>query len=152
MLSLNHLSINTISPNDLKKLLIEIQDKLPNNHGLPKNPRNDIWYFYKTLTCMTYLEHDPIRIVLNIPLINTRDKYEVFKVHNIPFPFHNTSVQYLAKYDLESEFHMVSESRQSYAFQSENDFQKCNSVNLQSCNPKTAFYPTNLNHDIIFEK
>ena len=32
MLSLNHLSINTISPNDLKKLSIEIQAKLPNNH------------------------------------------------------------------------------------------------------------------------
>ena len=36
MLSLNHLSINTISPNDLKKLLIEIQAKLPNNHEVPK--------------------------------------------------------------------------------------------------------------------
>ena len=75
MLSLNHLSINTISPNDLKKFLIEIQAKLPNNHELPKNP------------------------------------------------------QYLAKYDLESEFLMVSESRQSYAFLSENDFHMCNCVN-----------------------
>ena len=149
MLSLNHLSINTISPNDLQKLLIEIQAKLPNNHELPKNPRHDIWYFYKTLTCMTYLEHDQIRIVLSIPLINTGDKYEVFKVHNIPFPFHNTSVQNLAKYDLETEFLMVSESRQSYAFLSENDFHMCNSVNLQFCNPKTAFYPTNLNKPCI---
>ena len=98
---------------------------------------------------MTYLEHDQIRIVLSIPLINTGDKYEVFKVHNIPFPFHNTSVQYLAKYDLESEFLMVSRSRQSYAFLSEKDFHMCNSVNLQFCNPKTAFYPTNLNKPCI---
>ena len=116
MLSINHLSINTISPNDLKKLLIEIQAKLPDNHQLLKNPGNDIWYFYKTLTFITYLEHDQVRIVLNIPLINIGNKYEVFKVHNIPFPFQYTSVQYLAKYDLESEFLMVSESRQSYAF------------------------------------
>ena len=85
---------------------------------------------------MTYLEHYQIRIILTIPLINT-GKYEVFKVHNIPFPFHNT-VQYLAKYDLESEFLVVSESRQSYAFLSENDFHMSNSVNLQFCNPKTV--------------
>ena len=90
---------------------------------------------------MTYLEHAQIRIVLSIPLINTGDKYEVFKVHNIPFPFHNTSAQYLAKYDLETEFLMVSESRQSYAILSENDFHMCNSVNLQFCNPKLLSIP-----------
>ena len=98
---------------------------------------------------MTYLEHDQIIIVLSIPLINTGDKYEVFKVHNIPFLFHNTLVQYLAKYDLESEFLMVSKSRQSYAFLSEKDFHMCNRVNLQFCNPKTAFSPTNLNKPCI---
>ena len=122
MLSLHHLSINTIYPNDLKKFLIEIRAKLPNNHELPKNPRNDIWYFYKTLTSMTYLEHDQIRIVLNIPLINTGEKYEVFKVHNLPFPFQNTSLRYHAKYDLESEYLIVSKSRKSYAFLSEIEF------------------------------
>ena len=145
MLSLNRLSINTISPEDLKALLIELQTKLPNNYELPKNPGKDIWYFYKVLTCMTYLEHDQIRIVLKIPLIDTREKYEVYRVHNIPFPFHNTSVQHLAKYELETELLMVSKSRQSYALLSDTDFHMCTSVNLQFCNPKTAFYPTNMN-------
>ena len=45
MLSMQHLSTNTISPKDLKELLIEVESKLPNNFDLPRNPRKDIWYF-----------------------------------------------------------------------------------------------------------
>ena len=48
MLALNYLSTSTISPGDLKALLIEIQSKLAMNYELPKDPNIDIWYFYKT--------------------------------------------------------------------------------------------------------
>ena len=88
MLSMHHLSTNTISPKDLKELLTEVESKLPNNFELPRSPRKDIWYFYKTLTCITYLEDNEIRMVLKILLINTRDKYEIYKIHNLPLPMH----------------------------------------------------------------
>ena len=81
MLSVYHLSTNTISPKGLKELLIEVESKLPNNFELPRNPRKDLWYFYKTLTCITYLEDNEIIIVLKIPLINRREEYEVYKVY-----------------------------------------------------------------------
>ena len=42
MLSMHHLSTSTISPKDLKELLIEVESKLPNNFELPRNPRKDI--------------------------------------------------------------------------------------------------------------
>ena len=45
MLSLQHLSTNTISPNNLRKMLTEIESRLPNNFKLPGNPRDNIWYF-----------------------------------------------------------------------------------------------------------
>ena len=77
MLSMQHLSTNTISPNDLKELLIVVESKLPNNFELPRNPRKDIWYFYKTLTSITYLEDNEIRIFLKIPLINTKEEYDL---------------------------------------------------------------------------
>ena len=64
MLSLHRLSTNTISPEDLKNLLIEVESKLPNNYELPKIPRKVIWYFYKTLPCITYLENNEIMIIL----------------------------------------------------------------------------------------
>lgn len=150
MLALNHLSTSTISPRDLKILLVEIQSKLPMNYELPKNPRIDIWYFYKTLSCMTYIENDQIRIVLKIPLINTKEKYDIFKVHNIPVPFYNASnlgeVKHcLVKYEIEGGLLMISKNREEYALLSENDYHMCNHHKLSFCNPKATFYPTNMN-------
>ena len=49
MLALNYLSTRTISPGDLKALLVELQSKLAMNYELPKDPNIDIWYFYKTV-------------------------------------------------------------------------------------------------------
>ena len=54
MLSVHHLSTNTISSKNLKELLLEVVSKLPNNLELPRNPRNNIWYFYQTLQFIFY--------------------------------------------------------------------------------------------------
>ena len=96
MLSMQHLSTNTISPKDLKELLIEVESKLPNNFELPRNPRKDIWNFYKTLTSITYLEDNEIRIVLKIPLINTQ--YEVYRIYNLPLPMATKQTNIMLKY------------------------------------------------------
>ena len=98
MLSMQHLSTNTISPKDLKELLIEVESKLPNNFELPRNPRKDIWYFYKTLTSITYLEDNEIRIVLKIPLINTKEEYEVYRIYNLPLPMATKQTNIMLKY------------------------------------------------------
>ena len=86
MLSLQHLATNTISPKDLRELLIQVESKLPNNFELPRKPRDDIWFNYKMLTCLTYLQDNGICIVLKILLINTKEEYDIFKIHNMPLP------------------------------------------------------------------
>ena len=143
MLSMHHLSTNTISPKDLEELLIEVESKLPNNFELPRSPRKDIWYFIKTLTCITYLEDNEIRIVLKIPLINTREEYEVYKIHNLPLPMHRVlpnQTGILLKYSLETEILMISKDKERFSLLSESAFQMCNSYHFQFCNPETAFY------------
>ena len=148
MLSMHHLSTSTISPKNLQKLLIEVESKLPNNFELPRNSSKDIWYFYKTLTSVTYSEDNEIRIVLKIQLINTRDEYEIYRIHNLLLPMQRESTKQddiLLKYNLESEMLMVSKDKAEFSFLSENTFQMCNSYHFQLCNPETAFYQTNLN-------
>ena len=150
MLSLQHLAINTISPKDLRELLIEVESKLPNNFELPRKPRDDIWFYYKTLTCLTYLQDNEVRIVLKIPLINTKEQYDIFKVHNMPLPVHHnqsstTSVNVMVEYELETEMFMISRDKTRFSLLSENNYHMCNSYHLQFCNPETAFYPTNVN-------
>ena len=108
-----------LSPKDLKELLIEVGSKLPNNFELPRNSRKDIWYFYKTLTCVTYLEDNEIRIILKIPLINTLKEYEVYKIHNLPLPVHRVvpnQTDILLKYSLGTEMLMVSKDRKHSHF------------------------------------
>ena len=148
MLSMHHLSTSTISPKDLKELLIEVESKLPNSFELSRSPRKDIWYFYKTLTCITYLEDNEIRMVLKIPLINTREEYEVYKIHNLPLPMHRVlpnQTDILLKYSLETEILMISKDKAKFSLLSESAFQMCNSYHFQFCNPETAFYQTNVN-------
>ena len=150
MLSLQHLATNTISPKDLRELLIEVESKLPNNFELPRKPRDDIWFYYKTLTCLTYLQDNEIRIVLKIPLINTKEEYDIFKVHNMPLPVHHnqsstSSVNVMVRYELETEMFMISRDKTRFSLLSENNNHMCNSYHLQFCNPETAFYPTNVN-------
>ena len=122
MLSMHHLSTNTISPKDLKELLTEVESKLPNNFELPRSPRKDIWYFYKTPTCITYLEDNEIRMVLKIPLINTREEYEVYKKHNLPLSMHRVlpnQTDILLKYSLETEILMIIKDKAKFSLLSE---------------------------------
>ena len=104
--------------------------------------------FYQTLTCITYLEDSEIRIVLKIPLMNTKQKYEVYKVHKLPMSLHHVSAEsnnYLVKYNLETEMLMVSKHKTKFSLLSENTYQLCNGYRYQFCNPETAFYQTNIN-------
>ena len=149
MLSMQHLSTNTISPRNLKELLIEIEMKLPNNFELPRNPRKDIWFFYKTLNCITYLESNEIRITLKIPLMNTKERYEIYKTYNLPVPLSKKNARLLLKYDLETEMLMVSKDRAKFSLLSENTYHLCNSYHYQFCNPETAFYQSNVNQFCI---
>ena len=121
---------------------------LPNNLELPRNLSNDIWYFYKTLTCINYLEDNEIRIVLKIPLMNTKQKYEVYKVHNLPMPSHHVSAEsnnYLIKYNMETEMLRASEDRTKFSLLSESTYQMCNGYHYQFCDTETAYYQTNIN-------
>ena len=100
------------------------------------------------MTCVTYLEDDQIRIILKIPLINTREEYEVYKIHNLPLPVYRVvpiQTDILLKYSLETEMLMVSKDKETFSLLSENTFQMCNSYHFQFCNPETAFYQTNIN-------
>ena len=148
MLSMHHLSTNTISLSNLKKLLIEIESKLLNNVELPRNPCEVIWYYYKTLTCMTYLQSKEIRIVLKIPLINTKEAYEVYKVYNLPLPsnsINSSQTDVLLQYELEAEMLIVSKDKTAFSLLSDEMYRMCIYRHYQFCNPEAAFYQTNIN-------
>ena len=155
MLSLNHLSPSTISPTNFRSLLLEIKDKLPAIMRLPSDPISDIWYFYNTLTCTSYLDGDKILIVLSIPLLDFKVRYEINKVYNFPLPLHNVTVDsetrtgITARYDIESDGLMLSTDRTKYALLSREEYTSCNNRYMTFCDPKSAIYQTNLKQTCI---
>ena len=80
--------------------------------------------------------------------MNTKDKYEVYKIQNLPLPINHTPMRQtypLTKYKLESEMLLVSKDKTKFSFLTETMYLVCNSKHLQLCNPETAFYQTNIN-------
>ena len=84
MLSLTHLSPSTITPSNLRGSLLDISDQLPTSMRLAADPVTDIWYFYNTLTCTAYLDGHKIIFVPSIPLVDRRERFDVYKIHNLP--------------------------------------------------------------------
>ena len=155
MLSLNHLSPSTISPKNLRELLLDIRNKLPASIKLPADPVNNIWYFYNTITCNAYLDGHKILIVLSIPLLDDKESYEIYKIHKLPLSKHGTSTSkdknlgLTAKYDLSVEALMINKEWTKYALLSSNDFDACNNRYILFCNPKSPIYPINLSKSCI---
>ena len=80
--------------------------------------------------------------------MNTKDKYKVYKIHNLPLPINHSPMRQtypLTKYKLESEMLLVSKDITKFSFLTETMYHVCNSKHLQFCNPETAFYQTNVN-------
>ncbi len=175
MLSLNHLSPSTISPQNLRAALIEISDRIPSNMQLPADPKENIWYFYNTLTCSAYLYDTHILVVLPVPLLNNREKYEVYRIHQLPMPLqiphriekislphsipgpevprmaqiYDDNEDYIAEYELEVNSLMINYDRTKYALLKPTEFRACNNRHTKFCNPKNAMYQINLSKSCV---
>ncbi|CAC5412416.1 unnamed protein product [Mytilus coruscus] len=86
MLSLGHMSSSLISPGNLRVLLTDIKRRLPATLKIPCDEIKDIWNFYKLLTCSTVLNENRIIIIITLPLLDIRDSYAIYKIHNLPVP------------------------------------------------------------------
>ncbi|KAL4218273.1 hypothetical protein ACF0H5_023009 [Mactra antiquata] len=155
MMSIHKLTPFTISPKDLRKLLVDIQDKLPDTAKLPADPMTDIWYFYDTLKCNAYLDKDKILIILSIPLIDVRENHELYNIINLPLPLRNVSLingkhlNMVAQYKLDSEAIIIDKTRTKYSLISKEDFKRCNDRTLRYCDIKRVINPVNLSKSCV---
>ncbi|MET0106093.1 MAG: hypothetical protein ABW072_13270, partial [Sedimenticola sp.] len=153
MLSLGRLSPSSITPKNLRKLLIQIRSKLPSTLKLPEDPRSNIWYFYRTLICTTILDDDKIIVVITVPLLDFTGEYEVFRVHNIPLPMCNerqdakitSATNMVARYEVEYPGLLINKDRSKYTPLNEYEMFTCSNQVTRYCSPENAILPVNLN-------
>ena len=152
MLSLNHLSPSTITPKNLRKLLLDIKTRLPSSLKLPEDPMANIWYFYQTLTCKTILDGDKVLVIISVPLLDFHGEFEVYKVYNLPLPMHqnlsdgSTLPGMIARYDIEYQAILINKDRTRYALLEADEIHKCSNTVVKYCSPRYAILPVNLNH------
>ena len=147
-LSKHHLSMNTISPQNLRAMLMDVKSKLSNNFQLPEDPLWNIWYYYRSLDCITYFQNNRIEIVLDIPLLNTKESFDIFRVYSFPLPLipilesKTKGSQFTANFRLESEAIMISQDRTQYSLLSEHEYQLCANQEIKQCLITSARYKT----------
>lgn len=150
MLSLGRLAPSTITPNNLKKLLLEIEAHLPTSLHLPGDPEKNLWKYYQMLTCKTVLEKDKIFVIVPVPLLDQDDFLEIFQIQNLPVPMGHvvadkTMSTMTAQYTLEATALAVDKKRTRFALLDERDLVECTKPSLGFCSIKSPMYPINLN-------
>ncbi|CAC5398014.1 unnamed protein product [Mytilus coruscus] len=152
MLSLGHLSPSTITPTNLKRLLNEIKNKLPRYLDLSEDPNSNLWFFYRLLTCTTVLYDDKILAIISLPLLDSNNRFEVYKAYNLPMPMKNNSTKLLtmvAKFDINVEYFAVNAERSKYVLLKNDEINKCTDRFTKFCKIVSPVYPINLSKNCV---
>ena len=79
-LSLGHLSPTILPPFELQTMLLAVREKIPPRFMLPGDPAKGLWYFYRTLHCSAVVYDDKLIVLVSLPLLDSKGKFEVYKV------------------------------------------------------------------------
>lgn len=150
-LAIGHLTPSIMAPHDLKDLLLTIKTKLPRTLRLPGNPDEDLWSFYKFLTCTSTTADNKLLIILSIPLLDAQETYHVYKIHNIPALMTNQSnsvitngCSMVAQYKLESNAIAINTERTQYMLLSNEELKSCSNPLMGFCFARSPVYKTSI--------
>ena len=146
LLSLNHLSPTTVSPSNLRSVLSDVKSHLPPTLTFPIDHNQDIWSFYKKLSCNAILDGNKLIIIMAIPLLEVNDILEVYEIFNIPLPVSGgyNSTDLTAQYSLEAQGIMVDNKRTKYALLSSEELAVCGNPMQNYCTQRSPIFPINL--------
>ena len=150
-LAAGKISISTINPLRLRKLLLNIQENAPGYLSLICDPKKDLWMYYRHLKGNAFLRNGKIIIVLSIPMIKKDREYEVYRVMSIAVPppiSINDSQQFnlLATPNLEANGFLTDKTRKNYLLLTDKQTEIYSQVNFHFCDVKNAVYPVSLSH------
>lgn len=155
-LSLSHLTPCVIQPFRLAEILGDIETNLPPLLKLPFDVENDIWRYYQYTSCSGLVDDDHIVVILKLPLLHEYEKFEIYKIMNIPLPMANSSLfektdthVNLITYQFEGFGLAINKERTRYAILNEQDFITFSDKNINFCHIQSAVYAIGLSTDCM---
>ena len=148
LLSVGHLSPSIIAQHDLRGLMHSIAQTLPDNFKLASDPDKDIWYYYRTLSCMTLFDSKSIVVVVDVPLVDREPSYVVYSILNFPLPLpictgSADGSKLSARFELESEMIAVNRAGTRYILLSQAEAARCSASTSKLCEVSSPVYATN---------
>lgn len=104
---------------------------------LPK-PIDDIWYYYKTLTCVTFVKERRFVTLVNLPLLDLNSQFELYQIHNVPLPYPNARMT--AFYELETTTFAVNVKRTDFILLTLKDLARCSNPATKFCTLRSPLY------------
>ena len=77
-LTLGRLLPSTLSPSNLRSLLLEVKSHLPTSLALTGHPKSDLWLFYQRLQISALLYENEIVVIIQIPLLEVNNQFDVY--------------------------------------------------------------------------
>ena len=140
------LSPNLISPFNLRTVLEQMNDQLPENKELPSDLGKWLWDYYKHISCLTFVDTQQHVIIADIPLMYYTQKFELYKTYAIPsllvgkISFSDSDI--LGYYKIESDFFAINHQRTRYILMDANQVQGCYQTYSNVCKVREPQYIT----------
>ena len=139
----NKLTPEMISPKNLYDILQNVQNEIRDHPrlSLPEELSQDtIYKFYKTLRFEVTMEQKLMLGVLQVPLIEKNEQFQLFKIYNLPIPLPEANLQ--VQYDLTFKYLVITTGAQYVAFPREEEIMGCQLTGGAFCELNTALFPT----------
>ncbi|MCG8033933.1 MAG: envelope fusion protein, partial [Candidatus Thiodiazotropha taylori] len=149
-LSLGRLNPSTLSPSNLRSLLLEIRNNLPTTLALIGDPSSDLWLFYQRLQTSALFFDTKIVVIVQIPLLEVNNQFDVYQVFSLPVVIpgadrnHNFAQSMTAMYRLESDGFLINKARTKYALLTNAETGVCSNSAIKYCSVQSPIYPVNL--------
>ena len=154
VLSMGQVTPSTISPSELRKLLRDIERKLPTGLQLPIDPDDNLWDFYRLMTAKTLFDDNRMLMIVDIPLVNFLQRLQIFKAYNLPVSHpemyanqtsHGIRKHLTAYYDIETDVIGIDPARTKYVLLHKEEAKNCIESRSKFCQITSPTYPLNVN-------
>ena len=132
------LPLDLVSTTDLQHFAEHLRRKLTDDFVLPFTD-SDLLGLYRALPVTVISSTKEVFILINFPIARRSEKFELYKLHQVPFPYENQPDLAL-KYAVEGNALAISSDRSRFKLLNEYQFAQCSAKYVTHCHIPGATY------------